>query len=206
MNAEEQTLAVDVVGQRLEALASGRGREAVGGGEQPPVCVQDEVPVGLAVTVGFRERLGPLDVDDDVFPAEGSQAGCHQVRVGLDLGLGDRSAEGDPGIPAHRRDWRGAGLEPGPDILPGGEDAGDGRFGRPRGCRRKGRDGKGERGTIHAHPTTRPEGSEIRSRFLIGLALRSRSCIRGAKSIFISRGKGAAGLIVVQLIYPPKAD
>jgi stage V sporulation protein SpoVS len=102
VDAELQAEGVNVVGQRLEAFAIRRRREAVDGRDQAAVLVHVEMRLGI-VPEGARVGLRPLDIHDDVLPAVLEQALRHVVGVGFDLGLGHRGAVAVPTVPAHRR-------------------------------------------------------------------------------------------------------
>ncbi len=101
VEAELQAQGVHVVGQGLEARSAGRGGEAVRGRLGDAVPVEAEVGARV-VPARPRGRVVPLDVDDDVLPAEVGHVLGDELRIGPRLGLGDRGAERVPGVPAHR--------------------------------------------------------------------------------------------------------
>ena len=68
VNAKFEAERMDVIGERLEARAIGRGGEAIDGGLQAAIFVHDQHGV-LAVIVILGAGFIPLDVHDDVFPA-----------------------------------------------------------------------------------------------------------------------------------------
>ena len=106
MNAEFQSLAVNVVGQRLETSPVCGRWKSIERGNQAAIFVHRERRAGLVV-VPLRVWLVPLNVDDDVLPSVLSEMLRHPVGISFDLRLPDRRAVRVPTIPAHRRRRRG---------------------------------------------------------------------------------------------------
>jgi hypothetical protein len=102
MDAEFETLAVDVSGEWLKAMAVGGGREAVFSGNEAAVCVHVELSV-WAITMRFGVWLGPLNVDDDVLPTMAFEMGGHVICVLFYFAFCYASAERVPTVPAHGR-------------------------------------------------------------------------------------------------------
>ncbi len=100
VDAELEALRVHVVGERLEAGATGGGGEAVGRGQHAAPLVHDVRGGGVVVKPG-GVGLIPLDVHRDEVPAVGQQVGRQVVGLGLGALLVDRGAVEIPAVPAH---------------------------------------------------------------------------------------------------------
>ena len=100
MDAELEPEAVHESRKGLEARAAPGGGEALRRGNEagPGVHLQRDV---FAVFRGFGAALVPLDVDDDVLPAQGPQLGGHVLGIGPHLVLEDGGSVAIPAVPAH---------------------------------------------------------------------------------------------------------
>ena len=102
MDAKLQPQAVDHLRQRFKSLAILCTREPIDCRLQASVFIHRERCKGLIV-MGIRRWLIPLDVHDDVFPAEAFQVLCHILSIPKHLCLSDRGPIAVPAVPAHGR-------------------------------------------------------------------------------------------------------
>ena len=102
VNSKFQAFAVDVIGERLESLAVGRGGKAIHGGQQAAVFIHRQLRAG-SVIVALGVRLVPLNIDDNKLPAMARQIARHCVSIGFHLCFSDPCAVAIPAVPAHGR-------------------------------------------------------------------------------------------------------
>ena len=102
VNAEFQSLAVNVVSNRFEAFSVCGGGKTIWGGHQTAVFVHAELSKGV---IGGRicGRLRPLNIAYNVFPAIGLQMLCHIIRVSDEVLFRNGGTVAVPAVPAHRR-------------------------------------------------------------------------------------------------------
>ena len=104
MDAELQAQLMDLGGDGGKALAVPGGGKTLRGREQPAKLVHVQPGEGHVLRADLPGGgVAPLDVADDVFPAEFLQVLRHIAGVGQKLVLGDGVAEAVPAVPAHGR-------------------------------------------------------------------------------------------------------
>ena len=111
VDAEKQPLPVDVIRERLEAGPAPGGRKALRIGQEARIRVHVEIRErNVLVLATPRARPGrvPLDVDHDVFPAEGHKMRRHEIGVPLHVRLGHRRVVIVIAVPSHRGCSHGA--------------------------------------------------------------------------------------------------
>ena len=101
VDAEFQPQRMDIIRQRLEALSARRRRESPRRGLQAPVFIHRQFSKRL-ISVARRGRLIPLNVHNDVLPAELLQVLRHVRRVLPHGCLVHRRAVAVPAVPSHR--------------------------------------------------------------------------------------------------------
>ena len=113
VDAELEAKAVHIVGQRAEAPAPGRGREARRVRLKAAVLVHGVVAEGdvLELRTAGPGVLGvPLDVNDDILPAIGLELPRQHLGIGAHVGFGHGRVVIVVAVPPHRRGERSGGM------------------------------------------------------------------------------------------------